>query len=341
MTAAEPPAQDPAPTQAALPPAAQAANLANPAQAANLANPAAQAAPLGPPAQAAPIAPPIGAVALWMGGAIAGFTAMAVAGRSLAGQHDTFEIMLWRSLIGLGLVLAWALGTGRTAALGPRNLGLHAARNISHFIGQNLWFAALPLIPLAQIFALEFSYPLMVALAAPFVLGEALTGRRIGAAALGFAGVVIVARPWNAAEFNLGTALVLAAAFGFAGSALATKALTRRASLTEILFWVTLMQLGLSLACALYDGQMRPPTAQSLPALMVIGLAGLGAHLCMTQALSLAPASVVAPFDFLRLPVSALIGAALYGEPVTLSLALGGAIILAANWLNLAIRPKN
>lgn len=318
-------------SERAAPPAAEAAHPGQPAEAGKPAQPAQAAHPI----------PPIGAVALWMSGAIAGFTAMAVAGRSLASQHDTFEIMLWRSLIGLGLVLAWSLGTGRAEALRPRNLRLHAARNISHFIGQNLWFAALPLIPLAQIFALEFSYPLIVALAAPFLLGEALTGRRIGAAALGFAGVVIVARPWNAAEFNLGTLLVLAAAFGFAGSALATKALTRRATLTEILFWVTLMQLGLSLACALYDGQMRLPTAQSLPALMVIGLAGLGAHLCMTQALSLAPASVVAPFDFLRLPVSALIGAAFFDEPLTLSLALGGAIILAANWLNLGKRPKN
>lgn len=269
-----------------------------------------------------------------MSGAITGFTAMALAGRGLAPYHDTFEIMLWRSVIGLVLVLGGALIAGTARQIRPRNMGLHGIRNLSHFIGQNLWFAALPLIPLAQIFALEFSYPILVALAAPFVLGEALTRRRIGAAGLGFLGVLVVAQPWTAAQINLGTFLVLASAFGFAASALATKRLTARAPLTEILFWVTLMQLGFSLLAALYDGTMRLPTAESVGPLAVIGVAGLGAHLCMTRALSLAPASVVAPFDFARLPISAVVGALVYGEQITLAVAAGGALILYANWIN-------
>ena len=277
---------------------------------------------------------PIRAVALWMAGAIAGFTTMAMAGRSLAAHHDTFEIMLWRSVIGLGLVLLGATATRRLHEIRARNLPLHAARNLSHFIGQNLWFAALPMIPLAQIFALEFSYPILVALAAPFVLGEVLTGRRIAAAALGFVGVLIVAQPWNAAQFNLGTVLVLASAVGFAGSALATKGLTKHAPLVEILFWVTVMQLALSLVGVFWDGTTRLPTAQSAGPLAIIGVAGLGAHLCMTRALSLAPASIVAPFDFARLPVVAVVGAIVYGEALAPAVALGGAVILYANWLN-------
>jgi len=281
-----------------------------------------------------PGALPLGRVALWMAGAISGFTVMAIAGRAVAPFHDTFEIMTWRSLFGLVLVLAGAALTGQLGRIRARNLPLHAARNISHFAGQNLWFAALPLIPLAQIFALEFTYPILVALAAPFLLGEPRERRRLIAAALGFAGVLIVARPWGAGGINLGTGLALAAAFGFAGSALATKRLTTRAPLVEILFWITAMQLVLGLGSALADGTMRMPTAQSLPWLFVIGCAGLGAHLCMTRALSLAPASVVAPFDFLRLPVSAVVGALLYGEALAPAVLIGGAIILLANWIN-------
>lgn len=277
---------------------------------------------------------PLLRVALWMAGAITGFTTMALAGRAVAPYHDTFEIMTWRSAVGLVLVLGGALVTGRMGEIRVRNMGLHLARNSAHFAGQNLWFAALTLIPLAQIFALEFSYPILVALAAPLLLGEAFTRRRLFAAAMGFAGVLIVAQPWGAGGVNRGTALVLAAAFGFAGSALATKRLTARAPLVEILFWITAMQLVFGLGAALIDGQMRAPVAQSLPWLVVIGLAGLGAHLCMTRALSLAPASVVVPIDFLRLPVIAIVGALVYGEALSLNVLMGGAVILWANWIN-------
>lgn len=281
----------------------------------------------------APTAPLL-RVALWMGGAITGFTTMALAGRAVAPYHDTFEIMTWRSIVGLVLVLAGALASGRVREIRVRNMGLHLARNTAHFAGQNLWFAALTLIPLAQVFALEFSYPILVALAAPLVLGEAFTRRRLLAATLGFAGVLVVAQPWGTGGVNRGTILVLAAAFGFAGSALATKRLTSRAPLVEILFWITAMQLVFGLGTALADGQMRAPVPQSLPWLVLIGIAGLGAHLCMTRALSLAPASVVVPIDFLRLPVIAIVGAAIYGEALSFHVLLGGAVILWANWIN-------
>ena len=86
----------------------------------------------------------------------------------------------------------------------------------------------------AQVFAIEFSYPIIVALAAPFVLGEHLGLRRLAAAGTGFVGVLIVAQPWGTGGVNVGTLLVMLAAVGFAASALATKRLTARAPLTEI-----------------------------------------------------------------------------------------------------------
>ncbi len=77
------------------------------------------------------------------------------------------------------------------------------------------------------------------------------------------------------------------------------------------------------------------PTAATLPWLALIGLAGVTAHLCLTRALQLAPASFVGPIDFARLPLIALIGAAFYDEPLTLALAAGAGMILAANWLSI------
>ncbi|MBW6505708.1 MAG: DMT family transporter [Rhodobacteraceae bacterium] len=287
-----------------------------------------------------PHAPRPLAAALWMGGAMAAFSAMAVAGRMVASAHDTFEIMTYRSVIGLALVLAVALGTRNMGALRPHRLALHGLRNAFHFAGQNLWFHALTLIPLAQLFAVEFSYPIMVALAAPLVLGERFTAVRLIAAGLGFAGVLIAAQPWAVGGLSPGVLVALAAAVGFAGSALATKRLTRVAPLIEIMFWMTVFQLAFGLALAGHDGQIAAPTAASAPWLVLIGVAGLGGHYCMTRALSIAPASVVVPIDFLRLPIIGVVGMVLYAEPLQIAVFAGGAIIFAATWLNLRAESR-
>lgn len=275
------------------------------------------------------------AATVWMLGAIAAFIAMAVAGREVAPAHDTFEIMTYRSAIGLVLVLVAASASHQTDALRPRRLGLHALRNLFHFAGQNLWFYALTLIPLAQLFAVEFSYPIMVALAAPLVLGERFTPVRLIAAGLGFGGVLVAAQPWAAGGLSAGIWIALGAAVGFAGSTLITKKMTRLAPMLEILFWLTVFQLAFGLVLAGYDGALALPTAASAPWLLLIGVAGIGGHFCLTRALSLAPASVVAPIDFLRLPIIGVVGMALYNEPLQWAVFVGGAVIFLATWLNI------
>ena len=75
----------------------------------------------------------------------------------------------------------------------------------------------------------------------------------------------------------------------------ATKRLARDVTILSILFWLTLMQFGLGLGIAALDGQVALPTAQTLPWLALIGVCGVLAHLCLTTALSLAPASLADP----------------------------------------------
>ncbi|RBO54582.1 EamA family transporter [Rhodovulum sp. BSW8] len=277
---------------------------------------------------------PVLRAALWMTGAITAFSSMAVAGRMVSVELDTFELMLYRSLIGLGLVLAVGGTLGRLGEISRRQLGLHALRNVCHFTGQNLWFLALGLIPMAQVFALEFTSPIWVALLAPAILGERLTPTRALAAFIGFLGILLVARP-NPAALEPGAMAAAAAAICFAGSALFTKRLTRSQSIVSIIFWLTAMQTVLGLACAGIDGQIAWPSPAAWVPLTVIGLAGLTAHFCLTSALAVAPASIVMPLDFLRLPVIALVGMMLYDEPLDPMVLVGAAIILGANFLNL------
>lgn len=272
--------------------------------------------------------------AIWMIGAISAFTMMAIAGRAASLNLDTFEIMLYRSVVGLCIVLVVATSMGTLNQVSRDNLPLHFARNICHFTGQNLWFFAITMIPLAQVFALEFTTPIWVILLSPLILGERITTIGKMAAALGFIGILIVARP----DFqNLNAGLIAAAlcAIAFALTAIFTRKLTRTATITCILFYLTGMQAIFGLLCAGFDGDIALPTTQTLPWVIIIGIAGLTAHFCLTKALSIAPASIVMPIDFARLPIIAVVGIMLYNEPIDALVLIGGLIIFTANYVNI------
>jgi drug/metabolite transporter (DMT)-like permease len=173
-----------------------------------------------------------------------------------------------------------------------------------------------------------------VAILAPIFLGERLTFRKIFIAILGFVGVLIVAKP-EIGALNIGIIAAAISAIGFAASAMLTRKLTETDSLTKILFFLTSLQMIFGLLCAGYDGRITVPSAGNVSWLIVIGIAGLSAHLCLTKSLSLAPASIVMPFDFTRLPLIAIIGMVFYNETLDLFMITGALIILAANYLNL------
>ncbi len=272
--------------------------------------------------------------ALWMTGAIASFSLMAVAGREVSGALDTFELMLYRSLIGAVIVTAWGAATLRLPLIRTRRLGLHLLRNIFHFTGQNLWFYGVALIPLAQLFALEFTTPIWVALLAPLVLGEAMTRSRLMAIMIGFAGILVVAQP-GVSPIGAGQIAGAASAIGFAGTVLMTKKLSRTEPVWTILFWMTWMQAGLGLVAAGYDLDITLPRSQTLIWVVVVGLCGLTAHLSITSALRCAPASIVSPMDFARLPIIAVVGMLLYHEPLEIAVFAGAGLILAGNLINI------
>jgi drug/metabolite transporter (DMT)-like permease len=161
-----------------------------------------------------------------------------------------------------------------------------------------------------------------------------LTRRKLLAASFGFAGAMIVANP-DFDRIDPGVLAAAGAAIFFAATALMTKALTRGEAVISILFWLTLMQAGFGTLAMLADGDVTMPGLATLPWLCLIGVAGISAHLCLTTALTLAPASTVMPVDFARLPLIAVIGAVFYDEPVQLALFVGAALIFLGLWINL------
>jgi len=269
-----------------------------------------------------------------MCGAISCFTMSALAGREAQASIHAVELTAWRSLIGLAVI-------GLLLALHPRGFGqvrtglpwTHLQRSGIHFIGQIAWFMALTMIPLAQVVAIEFTNPIWVALLAPFMLGERITRRRALAVVLGFAGVLIVTRP-EVAGLGAGQALALLAAFCFAMNAILTRRIMARDTVLCVLFWMGVIQSLLGFAGVLAMGAGLPP-ASAWIWVFAVAFAALGGHYCLTSALGHAPASLVVPMDFLRLPTVAFVGALVYGETLEAALFFGAAVIIAANLLSL------
>jgi len=277
---------------------------------------------------------------LWMLGAICSFTSLALAGRELSGELNAFQIMLYRSVISL-LVIVGFLARGGLGETGFGQLrtsipAFHLGRNVVHYVGQYSWFYALPLIPLAQITALEFSAPIWTVLLAALVLGERLTVRRALAVLLGFGGILVILRP-GVIPVESAALVVLAAAFCYAVVFVVTKHMTATETPLAILFYMFLIQFVIGLGPALPGFDV--PTAEDWPWVVVVGVSGLTAHYCLARAFMAAETGVVIPVDFLRLPLIGVIGWLLYGEGVEVWLVVGAGLIVTGIWINTRESP--
>jgi drug/metabolite transporter (DMT)-like permease len=269
--------------------------------------------------------------ALWMGGALVSFSVMAVAARELLRAMGSFEILFLRSLVSFVLVLA-VLPRFGLGALRTRHFGLHIVRNLLHFGGQYAWVYAIAMLPLATVFAIEFTMPVWTALLAMLILGERLNRGRIVMLVLGLAGILVILKP-GFAIVEPGALAMLAGSFAYASMNIATKRLAEKDSAFAILFYMSAIQLPLGLFPAL--SQWVSPRIAELPWIVAIGAAGLSAHYCLTRALRIADAMVVVPVDFLRLPLIAVVGMVFYGEPLELSIMLGAVVIFAGTYYSI------
>lgn len=272
---------------------------------------------------------------VWMFGALASFSLVAVAGREASRHVTTLELIAYRSWISLAMILVIIplAGAGFAACRSQRK-GLHLVRSVIHFGAQFSWLKALTLIPLAQLFALEFTAPLWVALIAPLLLGERLTLARIVSALIGFGGVLLVIRPGQAA-LDAGSLLALASAAGFALSMLTTKLLTRTDGTLTILFYMFVVQSVISLVLPLFAGGLTWPGTEGWIWTVAVAVFGLTAHFSLARAFAHADAMIVAPMDFLRLPLIAVVGVVLYREALDPYVLAGGAIVAIANLFNI------
>src|SRR5690348_6185800 len=216
-----------------------------------------------------------------MVGALLSFSVMPVSIRAMSRAGlIIFEVLAIRS--GVALLVLLALLTVRPelrAYAVPHRMGLHFFRNTVHYASQFSWALSLTLLPLATVFALEFTMPAWTALLAVWFLHERMTPSRLGVVVLGLIGVLVILRP-GIASFNPAAVLVLAAAFGYAITMITTKQLTRTETTFGIIFWMAVIQFPISLLGSDPTFVMRFDARDILPLLGVAG-AGLSSHYCL------------------------------------------------------------
>lgn len=274
--------------------------------------------------------------AAWMVASIALILTMAVSGRVITKELDVFQAMEMRSVIAFFMLLPLVYREGGLRAMRTEIFLRHIGRNIAHYAGQYTWLVGLTMIPLAQVISIEFTAPIWAAFLAAIFLGERLTWRKGVVIVFGLAGVLLIVRP-GGAPLNPGHLITLGAALAFAISFIATKALTRYDSATKILFWMLIMQSVIGFIPALRVWIW--PSAARWPWIVLFAFAGSFAHFCMAKALHHADATVVMPVDYLRVPLSAMLGYLLYAEAVDGWTAAGAALIVIGNLFNLR-RPN-
>ncbi len=280
-----------------------------------------------------PIGSNVIAAAKWMAVAFVAFSLIAVAGRAAAQEMPTLDIIFYRGWLSFAIMMVVVpVSAGGIRQLQTPDLAMIGVRSAIHFVAQYSWFYALPLIALTQLYAIEFTAPLWTALLAWLVLGERMTSRRILAAGLGFLGMLIALRPASL-QIGEGALFAFVAAVGYGCHFIATKYLMRGNSAVSLLFYTNLAQA--LLATLLAGSRLSLPGAET--AVWLAALAGLSlvAHFALARAFALADATVVAPMDFLRLPLIAIVGFVVYAEPLEPLTLAGAMVIVLANLVNI------
>ena len=266
------------------------------------------------------------------------FTTMGVAARELhLSGMNTPNIMVWRSLIGLILASIIILMSGRLSQFHTSQKKGHLVRNCVHFVGQFAWFYALGLLPLVLVTSLNATVPLWGAILAIVYLKEKVTLQRIVVILLAFAGVLIILRP-GSVPIHHAAVVSLIGAMGYAGAMILAKRLTLKDSAMTVVFWMMLIQLPMSAAFTLAMGHWHWPGWSDVLPIAVVGGTGVLAHFAMATGLHKADATIAMPVTYIQFPLVAVLGYFLYAEVPTVYVAVGTALIVAANWYNIVRR---
>ena len=263
------------------------------------------------------------------------FAMMSVLVRYVGETVPLGQVVFFRSafaIIPVMVIYAWRGELGAAFRTG-RPLG-HITRGLIAVVSMFLNFAALARLPLVDATAISFAAPFITVALAALVLKERVRVYRWSAVMIGFVGVLVMLWPYlnvgalvtaRSTASTVGAACAITAAFTNAGATIQTRRLTDSETTASIVFYF-------SLICTLAGLVSLPfawhaPSAPELTALIAIGVIGGLSHIFLTESYRYAPASVVAPFDYMALLWAFFFGYVLFGEIPSRYVYAGAAIV--------------
>lgn len=241
------------------------------------------------------------------------------------GLHP-FEIAFFRNVFGIVALVPLIVRYG-IEVMYTSKFHLHLLRGVINVVSMLCFFYSVSVAPLASVASLGFTLPLFVTIYATFMLKERLHSRRLIALAIGVVGALMIIRP-GSDDMNMGNLIVLVGTAVWGLALMVIKVQSRTESSLNITLWSSIMLAVLSAIPALLV--WKAPDGEQLLWMGLTGVLGTAGTMAVAQALRLADASAIMPFDFTKFLWAALIGYLAFGQVADAWVWLGGAVIFSS-----------
>ena len=272
------------------------------------------------------------------------FSLQDIAVKWIGGDYPVLEIVTFRSLTALPLTLLLFRLEGGRGWPTTRHHTLEYVRGVCYFLSYTTYFMGLAALPLAEIAGIKFSGPLLITALSVVMLGERVGPRRWLALLVGFAGVLLIVRP-GLSNFNMGSIFILISVLFYAVAAILTRKLQASDSSATMAYYSSLVYLLATIILAplvIAVGELpgahpgvafllrswATPSLFDVVVMFGLGLVWAGGMYCLARAYSIAQASVVAPFEYLALPIGAMWGFIIWHEIPVLMTWVGALLAL-------------
>jgi drug/metabolite transporter (DMT)-like permease len=264
----------------------------------------------------------------WMVVAAVGYSLNAGLVKQLSSDLNTFEIVFWRSVVATIILFPFFykhLGAAGRDSL--KNWHLFLLRGIFTYLGMAATYYALANIPIADVYALQFTLPLFMIIIAALLLGEKAGLGGFVACLVGFSGTLIILRP-GFESIGIAALAALGSAVLYSISNVFIKLLTRTETTTTITVYGNFIMVVLALVPLLFD--WRWPPVETIGWIIALGVFTTAGQWALTRAIATADARVVWPFDFLRMPFTVGIGYVMFGQLPGIWTWVGAVVIFGA-----------
>ena len=254
------------------------------------------------------------------------YVASAAILRQLGDAYSAFELTFLRSIVAVVMLAPIFMRFGRLQ-LWPERPFAHFMAAVFSYLGILLWFVGAAQMPIADFFALNFTTPLFTIALAILLLRERSDLASWAATVIGFIGVLIVLRP-GVIAVTFAALATLGSSASYAGVNTVIRSLSRTVSTAQIVFYTNLVMIPISMPMAIIE--WKTPLVADLPAILGIAVLSTLGYVCVSKAIALAPANVVQPVNFMRMPIAAGFGFVLFNEFPDLWTWVGAAVIFCA-----------